>query len=101
MCNACRAFEQLEQTCTGYVEPPFKHLAVSSMIDLALLGKLTPTLTGLRTDLPSSQHRMSLSMCRAGTPTDIGMRNARSSSSSWLELHVAPSINWGRFFASG
>jgi hypothetical protein len=36
-----------------------------------------------------AQRRMSLSMSRAGMPTDIGMRNARSSSSSWLELHVA------------
>jgi hypothetical protein len=44
-------------TCTGYLEHPFKNLAVSSVIDLELLGKLTPTLTGLRTDLPSSQHR--------------------------------------------
>jgi hypothetical protein len=87
--------------CTGYLEHPFKNLAVSSVIYLELLGKLNPTLTGFRTDLPSSQHRMSLSMCRAGTPTDIGMRNALSASSSWLELHVAPIINWGRFFASG
>ena len=50
--------------------------------------------------LTLAKRRMSLSMSRAGTPTDIGMRNARSSSSSWLELHVAPTIRWGRFFAS-
>ena len=37
------------------------------------------------------------SMSRAGTPTDIGMRNALSASSSWLELHVAPIIRWGSF----
>ena len=42
-----------------------------------------------------------LSMSRAGMPTDIGMRNALSASSSWLELHVAPIIRWGRDFASG
>ncbi len=37
-----------EASCTGYLEHPFKHLAVSSVIDLALLGKLNPTLTGFR-----------------------------------------------------
>jgi transposase InsO family protein len=47
--------------------------------------------------LALAQRRMSLSMSRAGTPTDIGMRNARSSSSSWLELHVASMIRWGCF----
>ena len=51
--------------------------------------------------LALAQRRMSLSMSRAGMPTDIGMRNARSSSSSWLELHVAPILRWGRYFASG
>jgi hypothetical protein len=44
--------------CTGYLEHPFKNLAVSLVIDLELLGKLTPTLTGFRTELPSSQHRV-------------------------------------------
>jgi transposase InsO family protein len=51
--------------------------------------------------LALAQRRMSLSMSRAGLPTDIGMRNALSASSSWLELHVAPIIRWGRYFASG
>src|SRR6266581_2227183 len=45
--------------------------------------------------LALAQRRMSLSMSQAG------MRNALSASSSWLELHVAPSIRWGRYFASG
>ena len=47
--------------------------------------------------LALAQRRMSLSMSRAGTPTDIGMRNALSASSSWLELHVAPIIRWRSF----
>src|SRR5260370_6532116 len=47
--------------------------------------------------LALAKRRMSLSMSRAGTPTDIGMRNALSASSSWLELHVAPIIRWGSF----
>jgi len=47
--------------------------------------------------LALAKRRMSLSMRRAGTPTDIGMRNALSASSSWLELHVAPMIRWGSF----
>ena len=47
--------------------------------------------------LALAQRRMSLSMSRAGMPTDIGMRNALSASSSWLELHVAPIIRWGSF----
>ena len=47
--------------------------------------------------LALAQRRMSLSMSRAGTPTDNGMRNALSASSSWLELHVAPIIRWGSF----
>ena len=51
--------------------------------------------------LALAKRRMSLSMSRAGTPTDIGLRNALSASSSWLELHVAPLIRWGRYFASG
>jgi transposase InsO family protein len=51
--------------------------------------------------LALAQRRMSLSMSRAGMPTDIGMRNALSASSSWLELHVAPILRWGRDFASG
>lgn len=51
--------------------------------------------------LALAKGRMSLSMSRAGTPTDIGMRNALSASSSWLELHVAPFRRWGRVFASG
>jgi hypothetical protein len=51
--------------------------------------------------LALAQRRMSLSMNRAGMPTDIGMRNALSAPSSWLELHVAPLICWGRDFASG
>ena len=51
--------------------------------------------------LALAQRRMSLSMSRAGMPTDIGMRNALSASSSWLELHVAPLLRWGRYFASG
>jgi putative transposase len=50
--------------------------------------------------LALAKGRMSLSMSRASTPTDIGMRNARSSSSSWLELHVAPIIRWGDFLRS-
>ena len=52
---------------------------------------------GPDTLLALAQRRMSLSMSRAGMPTDIGMRNALSASSSWLELHVAPSIRWGSF----
>ncbi len=44
-----------------------------------------------------AQRRMSLSMSRAGMPTDIGMRNALSAFSSWLELHVAPILRWGSF----
>ena len=56
---------------------------------------------GPDTLLALAQRRMSLSMSRAGMPTDIGMRNALSASSSWLELHVAPRIRWGRYFASG
>lgn len=51
--------------------------------------------------LALAKRRMSLSMSRAGMPTNIGMRNALSASSSWLELHVAPIIRWGRYFASG
>jgi putative transposase len=51
--------------------------------------------------LALAQRRMSLSMSRAGMPTDNGMRNALSASSSWLELHVAPILRWGRYFASG
>ena len=47
--------------------------------------------------LALAQRRMSLSVSRAGTPTDNGMRNALSASSSWLELHVAPIIRWGSF----
>ena len=58
------AFHYLTETvgahpCPDYLEHPFKHLAVSSVIDLALLGKLNSTLTGFRTDLPSSQHNLS------------------------------------------
>ena len=56
---------------------------------------------GPDTLLALAQRRMSLSMSRDATPTDIGMRNALSASSSWLELHVAPMIRWGRYFASG
>jgi putative transposase len=51
--------------------------------------------------LALAQRRMSRSMSRAGTPTDFGRRNALSASSSWLELHVAPILRWGRYFASG
>jgi transposase InsO family protein len=51
--------------------------------------------------LALAQRRMSLSMSRAGMPTDIGMWNSLSASSSWLELHVAPILRWGRYFASG
>ena len=47
--------------------------------------------------LALAQRRMSLSMSRAGTPTDNGMRNALSASSSWLSLIVAPIIRWGSF----
>ncbi len=45
--------------------------------------------------LALAQRRMSLSMSQAG------MRNALSASSSWLELHFAPRIRWGRYFARG
>jgi transposase InsO family protein len=45
--------------------------------------------------LALAQRRMSLSMSQAGMPTDIGMRNALSASSSWLEFHVAPILRWG------
>jgi hypothetical protein len=54
----------MESCCTGYLEHPFKNLAVSiSLIFLSpvkymeLLGKLSQTLAGLRTDIPSSQHK--------------------------------------------
>src|SRR5579863_8489493 len=77
--NKAPGFVVLNNTCTGYLEHPFKHLVVSSVIDLELLGKLNLTLTGLRTDLPMGQHRMSLSMCRAARPLTLacGTRGLR------------------------
>lgn len=56
----------LKESCIGYLEHPFKHLDVSSVLDLEVLGKLTPTLSGFRTNLPGAPSDMvenSINLC--------------------------------------